>query len=84
MDTRNEDRSGVSELTGEQITSTRGPSGPMRDAAMEAWRRERLYLYLFWLEHRDRSPFNFVGGWHTADVGDEAARWKEALADLEP
>jgi hypothetical protein len=82
MDTRNEDRSGVSELTGEQITNTRGPSGPMRDAATEAWRRERLYLYLFWLEHRDRSPFNFVGGWHTADVGDEAARWNEALADL--
>jgi len=82
MDNRNEDRSGVSELTGEQITNTRGPSGPTRDAAIEAWRRERLYLYLFWLEHRDRSPFNFVGGWHTADVGDEAARWNEALAGL--
>lgn len=82
MDTHNEDRSGVSELTGDQITSTDGPSGSMRDAAIEAWRRERLYLYLFWLEHRDRSPFNFVGGWHTADVGDEAARWNEALAGL--
>ncbi|MBS1136038.1 MAG: hypothetical protein H6R02_3179, partial [Burkholderiaceae bacterium] len=83
MDTRNEDRSGVSELTGEQITSTRAPSCPMRDAAIEAWRRERLYLFLFWLERRDRSPFNFVGGWHSADLGDEAARWKEALAGLD-
>jgi len=83
MDTRNEDRSGVSELTGEQITSTRAPSCPMRDAAIEAWRRERLYLFLFWLERRDRSPFNFVGGWHSADLGDEAARWNEALAGLD-
>jgi len=83
MDTRNEDRSGISELTGEQTTNTRGPSGPLRDAAIEAWRRERLYLYLFWLEHRDRSPFNFVGGWHTADLGDEAAQWNEALAGLD-
>jgi hypothetical protein len=57
--------------------------GPMTDAAAEAWRRERLYLYLFWLEHRDKSPFNFVGGWHTADIGDEVKRWKRALRGLD-
>jgi hypothetical protein len=79
----NEYRSGASELAGEQITSTRGPSGPMRAAAKEAWRRERLYLFLFWLEHRDQSPFNFVGGWYAANFGDEAARWNEALAGLD-
>jgi hypothetical protein len=55
----------------------------MGDVATEAWRRERLYLFLYWLERRDRSPFNFVGGWHTADVGDEAARWKKALAGFD-
>ena len=84
MDTRcNGDRSGVAESAGRLVPSTRGPSNPMRDVATEAWRRERLYLFLFWLEHRDRSPFNFVGGWHTADIGDEAARWKGALAGLD-
>lgn len=55
----------------------------VRDASVEAWRRERLYLYLFWLERRDKSPFNFVGGWHTSDLGDDDARWSEALKGLD-
>lgn len=53
------------------------------EPAAEAWRRERLYLYLFWLEHRDRSPFNYVGGWHNADIGDELARWRKTLRGLD-
>lgn len=84
MDTRCKgDWSGVAEPAGRRLTNARGPGGPMRDIATEAWRRERLYLFLFWLEHRDRSPFNFVSGWHTAGIGDEAARWTEALAGLD-
>jgi hypothetical protein len=84
MDTRStSDEPDRASATGRRVDSLRGRRLAAPSAASEAWRRERLYLYLFWLERRDKSPFNFVGGWHTSDMGEEDARWSEALQGLD-
>ncbi len=83
MDTRDNDGATRAIDPSGRVEPTAQRIGPTPDAAAEAWRRERLYLYLYWLERRDRSPFHFVGGWHTADIGDEFARWKDVLRDLD-
>ena len=84
MDSHNDGRRPrLAAKAGRRVDNARCTNEPTAEVAAEAWRRERLYLYLYWLANRDRSPFNFVGSWHTADLGDEAARWQEALRGLE-
>lgn len=46
-------------------------------ATDEAWRRERLYRYLYWREHREHCPFTVVGAWHTPDIEREIERWQD-------
>lgn len=43
----------------------------------EAWRRERLFRYLHWREHREHPPFNVVGSWERPDLEREVARWQD-------
>jgi hypothetical protein len=43
----------------------------------EAWRRERLYRYLYWREHREHPPINLVGSWALPDLEREIARWND-------
>lgn len=46
-------------------------------SADEAWRRERLFRYLYWREHREHPPFNVVGSWEKRDLEREIARWHD-------
>src|SRR5512147_2366852 len=46
-------------------------------ASDEAWRRERLYRYLYWREHREHAPSNLVGAWEVPDLEREIARWND-------
>jgi hypothetical protein len=41
----------------------------------EAWRRERLFRYLYWREHRAHAQTNLVGSWTLPDLQAEKARW---------
>gem|GEM_PF-3029885 len=43
----------------------------------EAWRRERLFRYLYWREHREHPPINLVGSWAPPDLEREIARWND-------
>lgn len=55
-----------------KLRSQRFPS-----ASDEAWRRERLFRYLYWREHRDHCPFNLVGAWEIQQIQAELARWQD-------
>jgi len=46
-------------------------------ASDEAWRRERLYRYLYWRKHREHPPFNLVGSWDRPDLEREISRWQD-------
>lgn len=43
----------------------------------EAWRRERLYRFLYWFERRVHPSTNLVGSWEVADLEIEIRRWQE-------
>jgi len=43
----------------------------------EAWRRERLFRYLYWREQRQHPPFSVVGSGEKQDLEREIARWHD-------
>jgi hypothetical protein len=43
----------------------------------EAWRRERLYRYLYWRDHGEHPSINIVGSWTMQDLEREIARWTD-------
>jgi hypothetical protein len=51
---------------------------------LEAWRRERLYLYVRWLENRNRIASQLVeGAWQNASITEDACRWQAMLRGLD-
>lgn len=46
-----------------------------RSVSDEAWRRERLFRFLYWREHRAHAETNLVGSWTLPDLQAEKARW---------
>lgn len=46
-------------------------------ASDEAWRRERLFRYLYSREHREHPPINLVGSWTPEDLDRELQRWRD-------
>jgi hypothetical protein len=43
----------------------------------EGWRRERLFRYLYWREHREHPRFNLVRSRERVDLEREIARWHD-------
>jgi hypothetical protein len=39
------------------------------------WRLERMFRYVYWLEHRDKPQFNLTGSWKQADLQAEMELW---------
>ena len=50
---------------------------PFSEAIKEAWRRERLYRYLYWREHREHPPKNYTISWDSDDLKEEMERLRD-------
>lgn len=46
-------------------------------ASDEAWRREGLFRYLYWRDHRAHAETNLVGSWTLPDLQAKKARWTD-------
>lgn len=42
-----------------------------------AWRRERMFRYVYWISTRHQPPFNLVGSWRDEDIRHEIVLWRE-------
>jgi hypothetical protein len=56
-----------------QLSAAHKPFGAAYDVL---WRRERMYRYVYWLEHAARPSFNLIGSWKQADIQVELELWK--------
>jgi hypothetical protein len=59
------------------MADLRKARSPFASACDLAWRRERMFRYVYWLSKREHPLFNVVGSWRDEDIVQEIQLWKD-------